>query len=256
MRHRRRGASSDLRQHDRGCATRAIVAHGFSSLRAAIWAPRAAAAAREKRRRVRIELVASPLFFVALHMDERFADDGGAANRLAAATQLGKAASRAAPRLRRACRLLARCSSRTRIGTASAFSKRRAASSSRNCSIFPIASGCRCLSVARRSLAAVFSCDSARSTRATKWRVVRAVRRFVRQLSPLQATNPSVLNEFAAAVGLFFFALLPDTIAQVAENGMQSGAKPLSYFFNDRKWKTRRSQATRAHFSVNALHSR
>jgi hypothetical protein len=45
--------------------------------------------------------------------------------------------------------------------------------------------------------------------------------------------NPSVLNEFASSVGLFFFSLLPDTITQVSEQGIYTGTKQLSTVFND-----------------------
>ncbi|KAI6226396.1 hypothetical protein M3Y99_01299800 [Aphelenchoides fujianensis] len=46
-------------------------------------------------------------------------------------------------------------------------------------------------------------------------------------------TNPSVLNEYAAAVGLFFFTLLPDTITQVSDHGLYTGTRQLSHFFNE-----------------------
>lgn len=49
----------------------------------------------------------------------------------------------------------------------------------------------------------------------------------------MKNVNPSALNEFASSVGLFFFALLPDTIAEVSEQGLRARTKHLSNFFND-----------------------
>ena len=46
-------------------------------------------------------------------------------------------------------------------------------------------------------------------------------------------TNPSVLNEYAAAVGLFFFTLLPDTIVVTNTNGEQAHERHYSTLFND-----------------------
>lgn len=46
-------------------------------------------------------------------------------------------------------------------------------------------------------------------------------------------TNPSILNEYAAAVGLFFFTLLPDTIAVTNKNKEKSHERHLSNTFND-----------------------
>ncbi|CAD5224776.1 unnamed protein product [Bursaphelenchus xylophilus] len=46
-------------------------------------------------------------------------------------------------------------------------------------------------------------------------------------------TNPSLLNEYAAAVGHFYLSLLPDSIAQVTESGQNLNKQPLSNFFNN-----------------------
>ncbi|CAD5218330.1 unnamed protein product [Bursaphelenchus okinawaensis] len=46
-------------------------------------------------------------------------------------------------------------------------------------------------------------------------------------------TNPSVLNEYAAAVGHFYLSLLPDNISPITENGQNLNKQPLSTFFNN-----------------------
>lgn len=45
--------------------------------------------------------------------------------------------------------------------------------------------------------------------------------------------NPSVLNEYASTVGLFFFSLMPDTIFQLEKNGDKSQERHLSNLYND-----------------------
>uniref|UniRef100_A0A914BYC7 Peroxidase n=1 Tax=Acrobeloides nanus TaxID=290746 RepID=A0A914BYC7_9BILA len=46
-------------------------------------------------------------------------------------------------------------------------------------------------------------------------------------------TNPSILNEYASTVGLFFFSLLPDTIFQYDKNGDKAQERHLSVLYND-----------------------
>ncbi|KAK0399869.1 hypothetical protein QR680_003251 [Steinernema hermaphroditum] len=45
--------------------------------------------------------------------------------------------------------------------------------------------------------------------------------------------DPSTLNEYASTVGLFFFSLLPDKLAQYAETGDRVHEKILTGFYND-----------------------
>jgi hypothetical protein len=45
--------------------------------------------------------------------------------------------------------------------------------------------------------------------------------------------NPAVLNVYASVVGLFFFSLMPDTIAEVDRNQAFGERKHLSNLFND-----------------------
>ncbi len=49
----------------------------------------------------------------------------------------------------------------------------------------------------------------------------------------LQQADATVLNEFAAAAGLFFYALFPDSISQFSEKGERTLEKPLSSHFMD-----------------------
>lgn len=46
-------------------------------------------------------------------------------------------------------------------------------------------------------------------------------------------TNPSALNEFTAAAGLFFFSLFPEQIGYINQNGYLNQVKKLSNLFND-----------------------
>lgn len=49
----------------------------------------------------------------------------------------------------------------------------------------------------------------------------------------LQQTNPTVLNEYAAAVGYLFLTMVPETLAQQSEHGAVVNRQSLGALFNN-----------------------